>query len=882
MPSRKNSQKTAFRGMGILLALSLLALFANFPRQVSAASVTEGFEGPGPTTGVVVAYNGLPVSTSTGTVYYQNNYSGQYGQSGYGVFINSGSGPLTFDFPPSAVAKSFTFNSGAKNGNSSATVYYVDGTTASMTVLDDCSVGCTRTQSFQGNGTNIDKFSIALDSDIWLFDNLVYDDETTATTTTSTTSSTTSSTSTTTTSSSVPAQEGSGEEGSGQEEGGGQEGSGEEGGPEEEVTAPSTGLAYQVYDNFTGQNGQYNASPPLPPTTPIVDSGTVALIDQAWGGGEIFNSGIYEDAVVKYLGYLSPPEAQTYYICASSDDGFQLILDNEIVIDDWYDRGGGCGQTADVDFSNGMSKYLVGWYYENGGGAGAQLLYYTGQGNWEVIPDSWYSKEHVTPLDENVMWVEIDEGGQSTITAPEGNVFTSVEFASYGTPYGWDGRYLVDSECHASNSAEIVEDILVGEASGTLEANNGVFGDPCAGVTKSLFVTVAYAPGSTTTTTVAAATTVPTATTTPSAPTAPPPSPTSTLPVESSTTSTAPETTVPNSTLPQTTVAPTTVPPTTVPPTTVKPSPTTQASTPTTVPAPTTTSSQPPVSTLPSAPSTVPQAEAPREESTKITEATLPPILAEALPNRPADELTEEDKAQVVAAVAAIISEGVTQEAAVALAATPAVLQSVSTEQAAAVFEQVDAGAISQEVASQIVDAVQDAPEEVRGVFEAVVDLFAGAFDEYTMLGSTIDVGSRRTVVAVTLATTAATNMAAMAAAPSTGGSPAPNAPRTDQNTASRREDEAESEANGEIAGDGTDWVSKLRIFKYENGVRTVDWKAFWKKLSYGFINMGFTLAGSLVVYLTLSGTIQKIAGIATVLAFVGAMYLHMKEPDEE
>ena len=61
-----------------------------------------------------------------------------------------------------------------------------------------------------------------------------------------------------------------------------------------------------------------------------------------------------------------------------------------------------------------------------------------------------------------------------------------------------------------------------------------------------------------------------------------------------------------------------------------------------------------------------------------------------------------------------------------------------------------------------------------------------------------------------------------------------------------------------------------------------MDWKAFFKKFSYGLMNMGFTIAGSLVVYLTLSGPIQQIAGISTVLAIAAAMWLHMKEPDSE
>lgn len=59
-----------------------------------------------------------------------------------------------------------------------------------------------------------------------------------------------------------------------------------------------------------------------------------------------------------------------------------------------------------------------------------------------------------------------------------------------------------------------------------------------------------------------------------------------------------------------------------------------------------------------------------------------------------------------------------------------------------------------------------------------------------------------------------------------------------------------------------------------------MDWKAFFKKFSYGILNLGWTLSGALIVYLTLSGALQTIAGIASVLAFIGAMYLHMKDPE--
>jgi hypothetical protein len=169
-------------------------------------------------------------------------------------------------------------------------------------------------------------------------------------------------------------------------------------------------------------------------------------------------------------------------------------------------------------------------------------------------------------------------------------------------------------------------------------------------------------------------------------------------------------------------------------------------------------------------------------------------------------------------------------------------------------------------------------------VFEEVVDLFQGAFDNYTMLGQTIDVGQRRTVVAASLLTASAAALSASGPiGPSSGGSggPSGSSPTTKQDTATRRNEEEESEAAGEIAGDGLDWIKSISIYRYVNGVKVMNWKAFIKKFVYGLLNMGFTIAGSLVVYLTLSGPIQRIAGVSTVLAIAAAMYLHMKEPEE-
>lgn len=235
------------------------------------------------------------------------------------------------------------------------------------------------------------------------------------------------------------------------------------------------------------------------------------------------------------------------------------------------------------------------------------------------------------------------------------------------------------------------------------------------------------------------------------------------------------------------------------------------------------------------------------------------------------EPLSEEDAALLATLINVAIESGLDQDMAESLASNTAALSVLSDDQATAVFSNIDAGALDASVAAQIVDAVQDAPNSVREVFEDVVDLFQGAFDEYTMLGSTINVGQRRTVVAVAALTTAISTA---------GGMTAPSSPRVETNNAARKEDE-ESEPSGEIAGDGIEWITQIRIFRNVGGVRVVDWKAAVKKFGYGVMNMGFTLAGSAVVYLTLSGPVQKIAGITTIVAFAAAMYLHMKEPED-
>lgn len=93
----------------------------------------------------------------------------------------------------------------------------------------------------------------------------------------------------------------------------------------------------------------------------------------------------------------------------------------------------------------------------------------------------------------NVISGTVNEGGSLTLVAPEGTRFSSVVFASYGTPNGSAGNFT-QGGCHASSSASKVAEFALLQRSATIPATNTLFGDPCNGTPKRLYVALAFEP----------------------------------------------------------------------------------------------------------------------------------------------------------------------------------------------------------------------------------------------------------------------------------------------------------------------------------------------------------------------------------------------------
>ena len=259
----------------------------------------------------------------------------------------------------------------------------------------------------------------------------------------------------------------------------------------------------------------------------------------------------------------------------------------------------------------------------------------------------------------------------------------------------------------------------------------------------------------------------------------------------STTTSTTVEPTTVPATNPSTTLTPQTMPTYTVPPTmppppaTVPPPPTTMPTPPETIPEPPATlpaalepllpfipdtmpeppnatvqppqtlpfveppdTVPPPPDTQPLPPDTLPEAPQAPETSEPAKDAELPPISDEAVVEALVN-IEQATPAEVKAIVTELLAFALTTDQAVSVASEPAVLEVLTNAEAEQVFEQVAVEELSTEQATELVSAVQDAPSKVRKAFEAVLNLFEGFADDYTMTNQTVPIKTRRALIAL-------------------------------------------------------------------------------------------------------------------------------------
>jgi len=221
--------------------------------------------------------------------------------------------------------------------------------------------------------------------------------------------------------------------------------------------------------------------------------------------------------------------------------------------------------------------------------------------------------------------------------------------------------------------------------------------------------------------------------------------PTTTTTIQETTTTTwEPTTTSTEPTTTSTTTAPATTVPVTEVPTTVETTTTSSSTTTTTTTeAPTTTAQTVPVTTtLPptTTTSTTTTSLAPTTTATTSTPPTEPPTTT-TLPPNDSPPPPDASPAELVAYLDTVTAED---------------LATLDTQEITQLVDDIANAELTDEQAEQIALALTDAPAEVKKAFQEAVNVFGGQFDSYVPTGSTVPVGTRRTLIAVTTATFAA------------------------------------------------------------------------------------------------------------------------------
>nr|WP_101758885.1 PA14 domain-containing protein [Oceanicoccus sp. KOV_DT_Chl] len=157
-----------------------------------------------------------------------------------------------------------------------------------------------------------------------------------------------------------------------------------------------------------------------------------AIIDNNWGSGVPVAGIGANDFSVRWEGYIQAPADGDYIFRSRSDDGFRLYLDDVEIIDHWSDHGPSYRSSAVQTLVAGQSYKIVVEYYENGGGAVAQLEW-SGPGfSTEIIAAEYFTSacEIATAswqLDE-VLWN--GTGGEVVDSSGGGHNGTALGFGS--------------------------------------------------------------------------------------------------------------------------------------------------------------------------------------------------------------------------------------------------------------------------------------------------------------------------------------------------------------------------------------------------------------------------------------------------------------------
>ena len=461
-----------------------------------------------------------------------------------------------------------------------------------------------------------------------------------------------------------------------------------------------------------GLNTTYYSIDVIPPVQstseyPLCGSETENNINRSYDG-EPYENCTGDYFMVHMTGFITIPQHNTIEFMLAHDDGGEITIGGN-TFGVWSDQGCSWSVSGQLQL-NAESVPLELFMYENGGSTCIMLVWNIDNAGWEMVPDQAFTTNGVPATTTTT----------STTTTTTSTTTTSTTTTLPETTTTTSSTTTLPPTTTTTTSTTVPQTTTTTTIQST---------------TTTTTTEAPYTPPQTTTTSTTTTTVPEPATTT-----------TTSVP-ETSTTLQETSTTVPVETVPETTQPSTTVPKTTVPVETTSPTTTVQQTEGTTD----TTLEEVESSSTTTIPDADPTVETPAEVAAfvKTLDIKEDEPISDAKVEKILEVLADATPAQVVAAVEQILATNITSDQAVSIASTPEVLAVVTEEQAEAIFEEIVVEELTLEVAEELVAVLNEAPDKVKEAFQETINVFAGVFDSFQMVGQTIPVGERRTLLAV-------------------------------------------------------------------------------------------------------------------------------------
>jgi hypothetical protein len=154
----------------------------------------------------------------------------------------------------------------------------------------------------------------------------------------------------------------------------------------------------------SGLKGEYwytdGGGPPTNAWVTLMLTRTDLTVDFGWGTGVPDPSMRADDFAVRWTGQVKPLYSETYTFTTNTDDGARLWVNNQLVVDWWFEQGA-TDHSGTISLQAGTEYPIRFEYYENGGDAVARLYWQSASQARQIIPSDRLSSSKAKIADIN-------------------------------------------------------------------------------------------------------------------------------------------------------------------------------------------------------------------------------------------------------------------------------------------------------------------------------------------------------------------------------------------------------------------------------------------------------------------------------------------------